>query len=371
MKTYQEDKKWIWEGENFPNFTYDEISLNTLYYKFGQLAMVEEFISDDDVVSLQLDRLLNEALATSAIEGEILQHSSVRSSINKILKLGLEDDYSYTRESDALIEILLDAKTNKDSLYEKRLLAWHRALFANGSSGLRQITIGAYRNDAQEMQIVSGAWNKEKIHFIAPPSKDVESLMKEFLKWLNSDDDLNPIYKAAIAHLYFVVIHPFDDGNGRVARSITDYVLAKATLTNATFYSISTTIYQKRKEYYEVLDKVCVKTNQDISLWIQWFINLLEESIDTTLQKIEAVKTKATFWHKHNQTKLNERQKKVIFKMLECLPEEFESAMRVKKYTSIAKTTPLTASRDLSDLVQKGVMQSQGKGRGVFYTLIL
>ena len=120
-----------------------------------------------------------------------------------------------------------------------------------------------------------------------------------------------------------------------------------------------------------MLDKVCVKTNQDISLWMQWFINLLEESIDATLQKIEAVKTKATFWHKHSQTKLNERQKKVVLKMLECLPEEFEGGMRVKKYTSIVKTTPLTASRDLSDLVQKGVMQSHGKGRGVFYTLML
>ena len=371
MKTYQEEKKWIWQGENFPNFIYDKVSLDNLYYKFGQLAMVEKFISDDDAASLELDRLLNEALSTSAIEGEMLQRSSVRSSINKILKLGLEDDYSYTRESDAVVEILLDAKTNKAPLDEKRLFAWHKALFSSGYSGLKNITTGAYRADKEEMQIVSGAWNKEKVHFIAPPSKDVPKMMKTFLEWLNSDDNLNPIYKAAIAHLYFVLIHPFEDGNGRLARSITDYMLAKASLTNATFYSISTTIYQKRKEYYAVLDKVCVAINQDITLWMEWFIALLEESIDETLQKIETVQTKAAFWNKHTQTKLNQRQKKIILKMLEYLPEEFEGGMRVKKYTSITKTTPLTASRDLADLVQKGVMQSHGKGRGVFYTLIL
>ena len=370
MKTYQEEKKWIWQDKNFPNFTYDKVALDRLYYKFGQLAMVEQFISNDDATSLQLDRLLNEALSTSAIEGEILQRSSVRSSINKILKLGLEDDYSYTRESDALIEVLLDAKINKASLNEKRLFAWHTALFPNGSSGLRNITTGAYRDDNEPMQIVSGAWNKEQIHFVAPPSKDVAKMMKIFLDWLNNNDELNPIYKAAIAHLYFVLIHPFEDGNGRIARSITDYVLAKASLTNATFYSISTTIYQKRKEYYKVLDKVCIATNQDITLWMKWFIELLEESIDATLKEIEAVKIKATFWNRHRETKLNERQKKVILKMLEYLPEEFEGGMKVKKYTSITKTTPLTASRDLADLVQKGVMQSYGKGRGVFYKII-
>lgn len=361
----------IWEDDKFPHFIYENISLDILNYKFGQLNMVEKFMSEDDTNQLQLEQLLNEALSTCAIEGETLQRSSVRSSINKILKLGLEDDYSYTRESDALIEILLDAKTNNNPLDKQRIFQWHKALFPSGNSGLRDINVGNYRTDTQEMQIVSGAWNREKVHYIAPPSSDVEELMNKFILWLNHENISNTIHKATIAHLYFVLIHPFDDGNGRIARAITDYILAQSSLANPKFYSVSTIIYQKRKEYYDVLDQVCVQTSQDISLWIQWFIGLLEESIDSTLIEIEAVQVKAKFWDKHRETKLNERQKKVILKMLSYLPEEFEGGMRVQKYMGITKTTRLTASRDLSDLVSKEIMSSNGKGRGVFYSILL
>ena len=371
MKTKKKKKRWIWEDDKFPNFTYTDINLNTLNHKFGQLDMVEKFMSLDDTNTLQLDRLINEALSTSAIEGEILQRSSVRSSINKILKLGLEDDYSYTIESDALIEVLVDAKTNREPLDEKRLLQWHKALFPTGNSGLRDINVGCYRTDSEDMQIVSGAWNREKVHYVAPASENVTVLMNKFLVWLNNDDTYSSVHKAAIAHLYFVLIHPFDDGNGRIARAITDYVLAQASLANAKFYSISTTIYQRRKEYYEVLDKVCVNTNQDITSWMEWFMHLLEDSIDSTLLEIEAVQIKAKFWEKHRETKLNERQKKVILKMLSYLPDNFEGGMRVQKYMGITKTTRLTASRDLSDLLLKGVMQNHGKGRGVYYSLMV
>jgi Fic family protein len=333
--------------------------------------MVEKFMNEDDTNQLQLEQLLNEALSTSAIEGETLQRSSVRSSINKILKLGLEDDYSYTRESDALIEILVDAKTNKKPLDKERILQWHKALFPTGSSGLRDINVGSYRTDSEDMQIVSGAWNREKVHYVAPPSSCIDELMDTFIVWLNSNTEISTIHKATIAHLYFVLIHPFDDGNGRIARAITDYVLAESSLANPKFYSISTIIYQKRKEYYTMLDKICIQIDQDVSLWMQWFIELLEESVDSTLVAIEAVQVKAKFWDKHRETKLNERQKKVILKMLSFLPEEFEGGMRVQKYMSITKTTRLTASRDLSDLLLKGVMLSHGKGRGVYYNLVL
>jgi len=366
---YQE-KKWIWESKDFPYFIYEKVNLEKVYYKFGQLEMLGKFISQDDVISLELDRLLNEALSTSAIEGEVLQRSSVRSSINKILKLGLEDDYSYTRESDALVEVLLDAKTNKAPLDKKRILLWHKALFGHRTSGLKEIKVGKFRDDLEPMQIVSGAWNREKVHYVAPPSQDVEHLMDDFFLWLNNSET-NAIYKAIIAHLYFVLIHPFDDGNGRIARAVTDYLLAKTALTNANFYSISTTIYRKRKEYYEVLDSVCRAINQDITLWVEWFVLLLEESIDETLSKIESVQKKAKFWEKHRSTKLNERQKKVLLKMLNLLPNLFEGGMQVKKYMSITKCSRITASRDLSDLVQKGMMQSNGKGRGVYYSLLM
>ena len=371
MKAHQEENKWIWEGKNFPNFIYENTNLENLNYKFGQLNMIEKFINTEDSNDLLLDILLNDAIATSAIEGEILQRSSVRSSINKILKLGLEDDYSYTVQSDSLIEILVDAKTNKKSLDKKRLLSWHKALFPTGNSGLRDINIGLYRTDLEDMQIASGAWNKEKVHYIAPASKDIEYLMDNFLLWLNKNNDLNSIYKAVVAHLYFVLLHPFDDGNGRIARAITDYLLSQSNLANANFYSISTMIYQKRKEYYKVLDQICINTNQNISLWVEWFINLLEESIDDTLLKIETVKIKAKFWDKHINTKLNDRQKKVILKMLSLLPEQFEGGMKVQKYMNITKSLRQTASRDLADLVVKNIMQSHGMGRGVYYILMI
>lgn len=365
----ENELKWIWESSNFPNFTYDNVNLESLTYKFGQLKMVENFMNQSDSNELLLEVLLDEAIATSAIEGEMLQRSSVRSSINKLLKLGLEDDYSYTVQSDNLVEILIDAKSNKEPLTKKRLFAWHKALFPTGSSGLRDITMGTYRTNSEDMQIVSGPWEKEKIHYIAPHSKIVEKLMDDFLEWLNKRDEQNSIYKAIVAHLYFVLIHPFDDGNGRMARAITDYVLAQTNLANANFYSISTIIYKNRKEYYEVLDNVCKQTNQDITIWMQWFVKLFEISIDETLKKVEAVQTKAKFWDKHRAEKLNDRQKKVILKMLSYLPEKFEGGMRVNKYMSLTKSQRLTASRDIADLVQKGIFESFGKGRGVYYEL--
>lgn len=363
------DIKWIWESKNFPNFTYGTINLDSLIYKFGQLKMVESFMNQSDSNELQLEVLLDEALATSAIEGEILQRSSIHSSINKLLKLGLEDDYSYTVQSDNLIEVLIDAKSNKEPLDKKRVHAWHKALFPAGNSGLKSIATGAYRNDTQDMQIVSGAWEKEKVHFIAPPSSDMEKLMDVFFKWLNTKDEHNGIYKSIVAHLYFVLIHPYEDGNGRIARAITDYVLARSNLANANFYSISTIIYKKRKEYYEVLDTVCKQTNQDITLWVEWFVKLLEISIDETLHKVKAVQTKAKFWDKHRDTKLGDRQKKVILKMLSYLPEKFEGGMRVHKYMNLTQSQRLTASRDIADLVQKEIFESFGKGRGVYYEL--
>jgi len=231
--------------------------------------------------------------------------------------------------------------------------------------------VGTFRSDNEAMQIVSGPWHREKVHYVAPPADKVEKLMEDFSLWLNGERQIDPVYKAIVAHLYFVLIHPFDDGNGRIARAITDYVLAKADLANGNFYSISTMIYQRRKAYYEVLDKVCVRADQDISLWVEWFVDLLEASIDDTLAKAETVKTKVRFWDRHRETELNRRQKKVILKMLAALPEKFEGGMRVKKYMSITKTTRITASRDLADLVAKGVMRSFGKGRGRYFELDL
>ena len=347
MESYHYEKKWIWESENFPDFNFTKPKLEELFYKLGQLQTVEKFMNDSDSKELLLDVLEDETVATSAIEGEMLQRSSVRSSISKILRLGFEDDYTHTNQTDALVEIIIDAKQNSNEpLSKDRLMTWHKALFPTGQSGFKKIQVGLYRVDADEM-------------------------MSQYLVWLNEEVDASEIiYKAAIAHLWFLLIHPFDDGNGRIARAISDYVLSKSNLVNANFYSVATTIAVHRKEYYQTLDRVCVRDDLDVTLWMEWFVELLTESIEQTLIKVQTVKTKAMFWDKHINTKLNDRQKKVILKMLASLPLEFEGGMKVSKYLSITKTTRLTSSRDLSDLVEKGVMQSHGSGRGVFYTLV-
>lgn len=368
MKTYHLEKQWIWEYEEFPNFTYQPPDLKDLYFKFGQLKMIEDFMNESTSKELLIDILTSEAIATSAIEGEMLQRSSVRSSVNKILRLGLEDDYHSTHQSDNLIEIIVDAKTNLKPLDKKRLSSWHKALFPTNQSGLITINAGFYRTHEEDMKIVSGPWEKEKVHYIAPPSTEMNKMMEEFFIWLNKDDK-DGLIKAIIAHLYFVIIHPFEDGNGRMGRAITDYILAKETRVNANFYSIATAIYANRKEYYEMLDKTCKTSSVDITPWVEWFVKILHESIDSTLKKVEVVKIKTQFWDRHLNTKLNVRQKKVILKMLSYLPHEFKGGMRVSKYMNITKTTRVTASRDLADLTQKGVMTSKGSGRGGYYVL--
>jgi Fic family protein len=368
MKTYQE-KEWIWQSKDFGNFYFDKFDLSKIYYKFGKLSALSQMVEKKDENKVILDIFEDEAYSTFAIEGEFLNRSSVRSSINKILKLGFENDYNYTRGSDEIVEVLLDAKTSKLPLTKEKLLSWHRAILQN-YSGIKEVKIGQFRETKEDMKIVSGPWEKEKIHYIAPPSSDVEKLMESFFRFVNSSNE-EIIYKAIVTHLYFVLIHPFEDGNGRVARILTDFVLSQSDLFNAKFYSISSVIYKKRREYYEVLDKVCRQTNQDITLWAEWFIKLLEESIDETFKRVEIVQIKTKFWQKHINTKLNDRQKKVILKMLEKLPDKFEGGMRTKKYASLTKTTKLTASRDLSDLVKKGVLKSFGSGRGVYYELLL
>jgi Fic family protein len=299
MKTNQIHQKWIWEQDDFPNFTYTDQYLTNLYFKFGQLKMIEKFLNKSNSIELIIDRLTNEAMATSAIEGEVLQRSSVRSSINQILRLGLDDDYSNTYQTDALVEIIVDAKTNLQLLDKDRLSTWHQALFPFGKSGLRKINAGKYRTHSEAMQITSGALEKEKVYYIAPPSNLMESLMTDFLIWLNSDTQTNLVIKAAIAHLYFVLIHPFEDGNGRITRAITDYVLIQANLVNANFYSIATAIHSNRKEYYEILDTTCKSPTLDITAWIEWFLKILHQSIDDTLTKVEVVKIKIQFWDKH------------------------------------------------------------------------
>lgn len=371
MKDDYDEQKWIWQSSDFPNFTYLSPPLDELFYKFGQISTIEKFLGTHYSKELLLDVMSDEVMSTSLIEGEILQRSSVRSSVNKILKLGIEENYRGSLESDFLVQIIIDAKTNHALLDKLRLSSWHKALFPAKKSGLMDINSGEYRTHEEEMKILSGAFGKEKIHYIAPPSSEIERMMELFFEWLNADNETNLILKSIVAHLYFVLIHPFEDGNGRLARAINDYILSLAKLSNASFYSISFAISDNRKEYYALLDDICTKEDLDISKWIEWFVGIIHKSLDETLLRIKSIEQKTLFWDRFRDVEFNARQKKVILKMLSTLPAKFEGGMRVQKYVTLTKTTRITANRDLLDLIAKGVMQSFGSGRGVYYELNL
>lgn len=371
MKTsHQHLNQWIWQYPEFPNFYCSELKTEHLLYKFGQLHMLQTLIAKDFSSELLIDSLENEIFSTSAIEGDILQRSSVRSSINKLLRLGLDiQNYGGNYHIENLVQIITDAKTNLNTLDSQRLFAWHNALFQFNQAGLKKISIGRYRRHIEEMQIVSGSWEKPKVHYIAPPSEIVEQLMNKFFIWLHSDTKMHPIVKAAIAHLYFVLIHPFEDGNGRIARAITDYALAKANYANANFYSIAHAIYKNRSQYYDLLDAVCKQKSMDVTVWVEWFLQMIESSLDDTFLKIETIKLKTEFWDRCSYIAFNERQKKAVTKMVSLLPEQFQGGMKINKYMNLTHSTRITASRDLADLVEKKILQIHGAGRGVYYTL--
>lgn len=367
MKTYQQ---WIWQNDSWPHFTYTIPDVAQVYHRFGQLMMVESLLQNTLSNQMIASAYEDEAIATSLIEGEILQRSSVRASVHKALSLQSSDELHVTVQTDALVEILLDAKKGSGLLTCERLFRWHKALFPTAQSGLRTILTGTYRDDAQgEMKIVSGPWEKEKVHYIAVPAHKIEAEMNRFLLWLNTEDALDTVIKAAIAHLWFLLIHPFDDGNGRLARAISDFVLSRSPSIPSTLFSTASQINRQRKEYYSELDYVCVRNDGDISQWVRWFVQMLDSALADALMRVEAVKFKTRFWESVRDLSLNDRQRKVLTKMLDVLPDEFEGGMKTSKYASIAKTSKPTAARDLKELCDYGVLESHGSGRGVYYTV--
>lgn len=367
METYH---RWIWQSERWPDFTYTAPGTTALYHRFGQLAMVEKLLSASLTEALTVSALEEEAVATSLIEGEVLQRSSVRASVHKALRIKSDEELHPTEQTDALVAVLLDAKRSGEPLTAERLFRWHKALFPTGQSGLTPISTGAYRDDAGgDMKIVSGPWEREKVHYVAPPAHRVEQEMTRFLLWLNTEGSLDVVIKSAVAHLWFLLIHPFDDGNGRLARAISDYVLSGSPDVPSRLFSVASEINRRKKEYYRELDAVCVRQDGDLSRWLAWFVTMMGSSLDHALEQIEAVKFKATFWERVRDVALNERQRKVLVKMLDKLPEPFEGGMKTAKYAAIAKTSKPTAARDLKELEEKGVLKRHGAGRGVYYTL--
>ena len=314
-----------------------------------------------------LEVMTEDVLRNSEIEGLLLNAEHVRSSVARHLGLdtaGLLHSDHYT---EGVVQVMMDAVQQADNpLTEQRLFNWHAALFPTGRSGIIPITVAAWRTGEEPMQVVSGAMGKEKIHYEAPPSDDVPRQMQWFLQWFNNEPTTDPVLKAAIAHLWFVNIHPFDDGNGRLTRTLTDMLLARADRSPRRFYSMSAAILRDKNNYYDLLEYMG-KHGLDITQWLLWFLQTMENAIDTAVEKTQRVIQKSLFWQEHHSVALNERQIKVINRLW----DGFEGKLNTSKWAKMTKTSSATALRDIKDLVEKGILCSTEEGgRSTNYKLV-
>ena len=359
----QRMKAFIHQKDNWPDFTWrsdDFIKLLSEARNLqGRLIGKMESLGFDLRNEALLDTLTLDVLKSTEIEGEILNPDQVRSSIAR--RLGMEIAGSVESDSnvDGMVEMMIDATHNCfKPLTVERLFNWHDALFPMGRSGMRKITVADWRKDtAGPMQVVSGAMGKEKVHFQAPDSALIEKEMQQFLKWFNKNEKTDLVIKAAIAHLWFVTIHPFKDGNGRITRALTDMLLSQSDKSTQRFYSMSAQIRLERKQYYEILEKT-QKGNLDITEWIKWFLSCLINTLKSTDTILIRVLFKADFWNRHSKTIINERQKKLLNKLLDV----FEGKLTSSKWAKIAKCSKDTAIRDINDLISKDILQKESAG---------
>ncbi len=315
-----------------------------------------------------LETLTLDVLKSSEIEGELLSPEQVRSSIARHLGMDISGLVRSDRNVDGVVEMMLDGtQQNEKRLSAERLYSWHASLFPAGRSGMYKIKVGKWRDDASgPMQVISGALGKEKVHFEAPDAKIVNKEMGQFIKWFNAKDKLDPVLKAGIAHLWYVTIHPFDDGNGRIARAIADMQLARADGSTQRFYSMSAQIRLERKKYYDILEKTQQGT-LDISNWLQWFLNCLHSALHATENTLSKVLYKVDFWEKHKDTHLNSRQKLMVNKLL----DGFDGKLTSSKWAKITKCSPDTALRDIQDFINKEILKKEdGGGRSTSYIVI-
>lgn len=368
--------KYIWQNKDWPNFTWSSEKLlkplGQVRFNQGSLIAQVRELGFDIQQTAQADVLVEEALKTSAIEGEMLDPQAVRSSVGR--QLGIADaglKHVQDQKTDGLVQILLDATNNhSQKLTLERLFAWHAALFPTGYTGMVQINVAKWRDDKQgPMQVVSGPVGKEKVYFEAPPADLLENEMRSFLFWINKITDIDGLIKAALAHLWFITIHPFDDGNGRIARTMTDMLLARDEKCQKRFYSLSSQIMFERNDYYNILHSVQTG-NLDVTSWLEWFIKCMNRAILNSNLLLKRIIVKARFWKIFGQTPLNSRQTKVINRLLDAGPKGFEGGLKNKKYMGIAHTSRATAQREMADLVQKGILvKLPGGGRSSSYDL--
>lgn len=363
---------YIHQKEDWPHFVWntDELmrQLGEVRNLQGRLVGRMETMGFDLRNEAILGALTLDVLKSSEIEGELLSPDQVRSSIARKLGMDISGAVPSDRNVDGVVEMMVDANKHCfDPLTADRLFGWHNALFPAGYSGMYKITVANWRKDTTgPMQVVSGAMGKEKVHFEAPPAEKVPKEMEQFLKWFNQDATIDLVLKAAIAHLWFVTVHPFEDGNGRITRALTDLLLAQSDESTQRFYSLSAQIREDRKGYYQILEQT-QQGGMDITPWLRWFLDCLLKALKATNQTLNTVLFKAEFWKTHAKTSMNERQVKVLNKLL----DGFEGKMSSSKYAKIAKCSRDIAIRDINDLIKKNVLEKQSAGgRSTHYDVV-
>lgn len=363
---------YIWQQTSWPTFTWNERGLVTclahVSRQQGKLLGRMAGLGFELRSEAHLRTMTEEVVKSSEIEGEKLDREQVRSSIARRLGMDVGGLVPADRHVDGIVEMMLDATGNCGSeLTEERLFAWHAALFPTGRSGMSKIRVGMWRDDSSgPMQVVSGPMGREKVHYQAPPAALIPNEIATFLDWFAHPGDTDPLLVAGLAHLWFVTIHPFDDGNGRIARAIADMALARADQTGQRFYSMSAQIRQERKDYYDMLEHT-QKGTLDVTRWQEWFLSCLGRAIESAQETVGAVLDKARFWERFARQPLNERQIHMLNKLL----DGFEGKLTTSKWAKITKCSQDTAYRDILDLIDRGALRKdEGGGRSTSYSLM-
>jgi len=357
--------RYIWQQQQWPQLRWDDSALSGTLARtaetggrlLGELGMIGL-----EAEALRAERVVAEALSTASIEGEALPPASVRSSVAH--RLGLNDGAPTTRHDvQGLVDVLLDATTrSSEDLTDERLFGWHAALFPTGHSGIRRIAVGRWREGP--VRVMSGRVGAEQIHFEGPPSSQIPTEMRSFLIWWASSTTLAPAMRAGVAHAWFETIHPFEDGNGRIGRAIADMALAGSSGRRA--FSLSEQILADRRAYYEALQRM-QGGDLDITMWLRWFLDCVRRAMESSRRHVHAAVRKSQLHRLVAGAGLNARQRKVLVRLLEAGPGGFEGGLSNRKYGSIAKTSRATATRDLGDLVSRGLLISSGGGRSTRY----
>lgn len=347
---------YIWQYPGWPKFRWEAdkilVLLSEVRLLEGRIAGMMEGLGFDIQSRTSLDMITEDVIRSNEIEGILLNADKVRSSVARHLGISTEGLPEPDHYTEGVVQVMIDAVRHySEELTQQRLFNWHAALFPTGRSGIHQITVAGWRVGDEPMQVVSGAFGKEKVHYEAPASSDVPREMALFLDWFNNENNTEPVLKAAIAHLWFVAIHPFDDGNGRLTRTITDMLLARADRIPHRYYSMSAEILRNKKGYYDALERTTVG-DMDITMWLEWFLLTLKGAMERSVETVNRVVKKTMFWKEHSNVAMNERQVKIVNRLW----DGFDGKLTSVKWAKICKTSQATALRDINDLIEKGIL---------------